>query len=103
MATHRGTDRKESERRAFLALVRGRVQGVGFRYEARSFARALGLVGWVMNLDDGGVETWAEGPAEALSRYKAWLQKGPPGAWVDSVEISDRDASGSYSAFTIEF
>jgi acylphosphatase len=96
-------DRQGERHVAILALVRGRVQGVGFRYEARSFAKALGLRGWIMNLDDGGVESWAEGPESAVERYKAWLHKGPPGAQVNYTEFSERQPSGSYAAFTIEF
>lgn len=88
---------------AFLALVRGRVQGVGFRYEARSQAKSLGLNGWVQNLSDGGVELWAEGAQSAVERYKRWLAKGPPGARVDTIDISDRPARGEYSGFTIEY
>ena len=82
---------------AILAIVRGRVQGVGFRYEARSIAKSLGLTGWVMNLDDGGVETWAEGPASAIKRYRDWLNQGPPGARVESVDVSDREQIGRAS------
>ena len=92
-----------SGRSAFLALVRGRVQGIGFRYEARSFAKSLGLTGWIMNLDDGGVETWAEGPSAAVERYKAWLRVGPPGARVETIEFSDRAPKGAYAAFTVEY
>jgi acylphosphatase len=87
---------------AILALVRGRVQGVGFRYEARSMARSLGLTGWVMNLDDGGVETWAEGPASAVKRYSNWLHQGPSGARVDSVDISEREPKRSWNSFVVE-
>lgn len=89
--------------KAALVLVRGRVQGVGFRYEARSFAKALGLRGWVKNLDDGGVETWAQGPAEAVDRYLAWLHQGPPGARVELVDAAEREPLASYSSFTIEY
>ncbi len=92
----------EEPKTAILALVRGRVQGVGFRYEARMTARSLGLCGWVSNLSDGGVETWAEGPASAVRRYMQWLKKGPPGARVDSVDSSERAPSGSYTTFTVE-
>ncbi|MFH2115028.1 MAG: acylphosphatase [Spirochaetota bacterium] len=88
---------------AILAIVRGRVQGVGFRYEARSVARALGLTGWVMNLDDGGVETWAEGPASAVKRYRDWLDQGPPGARVESVDLSEREPRGAWTTFLVEF
>jgi acylphosphatase len=88
---------------AILAIVRGRVQGVGFRYEARSVARALGLTGWVMNLDDGGVETWAEGPASAIKRYRDWLNQGPPGARVESVDLSEREPRHAWTTFLVEF
>lgn len=87
---------------AFLALVRGRVQGVGFRYETRSLARSLGLSGWVKNLDDGGVEVYAEGPPTDIARMKAWLAKGPPGALVSTLDISDRVPRGVYSTFSVE-
>lgn len=90
------------ERKAILALLRGRVQGVGFRYEARSKAKSLGLVGWVTNLSDGGVETYAEGPASAVSTYVSWLHKGPPGASVSSIDVSERQPKGAYSMFTVE-
>ncbi len=96
------TKKAEEPTTAILALVRGRVQGVGFRYEARLTARSLGLRGWVSNLSDGGVETWAEGAASAVHRYLQWLRKGPPGAKVDSVDSSERAASGSYATFTVE-
>lgn len=95
-------ERKPEEHRAALVLVRGRVQGVGFRYEARSKAKTLGLVGWVTNLADGGVETYVEGPAMAVATYLAWLNRGPPGASVSSVDVSDRPPRGTYSNFTVE-
>lgn len=87
---------------AILALVRGRVQGVGFRYEARSFARSLGLTGWISNLPDGGVETYAEGSISDIARYRRWLEQGPPGARVESVDISERKPKGTLSTFYIE-
>lgn len=92
----------EEPKIAILALVRGHVQGVGFRYEARSVAKSLGIKGWVTNLSDGGVETWAEGPESAVRRYQAWLEKGPPGARVSTVETSERQPRGDYHTFTIE-
>lgn len=87
---------------AFLALVRGRVQGVGFRYEARSLARSLGLRGWITNLTDGGVETYAEGPEPAVARFRRWLETGPAGARVDSVDITEKKPSRSYTSFVVE-
>jgi acylphosphatase len=87
---------------AILVLVRGRVQGVGFRYEARSFARSLGLSGWITNLPDGGVETYAEGHASDVDRYKRWLEHGPPGARVESIDVSERNPKGTLTGFIIE-
>jgi acylphosphatase len=71
-------------------IVRGRVQGVGFRWSTRERARELGLVGWVANLDDGGVEVRAEGEATAVDEFVAWLRRGPASARVDSALV-DRD------------
>ncbi len=93
---------KEPHRKAILALIRGRVQGVGFRYEARSVARSLGLLGWITNLPDGGVETYAEGPDVAVDRYVQWLNQGPPGAHVDSLDITERIPKNKYPSFTVE-
>ena len=70
-------------------LVRGRVQGVGFRWHVRETARSLGLSGWVRNRPDGAVEIAAEGSEQSLQRLQGELQKGPPGAVVSSVEDLD--------------
>jgi acylphosphatase len=69
------------------AVVRGVVQGVGFRFFAERTARALGVRGWVRNLPDGSVETVAEGDEAAVAQYLARLERGPSGARVDGVEI----------------
>jgi acylphosphatase len=70
-------------------VVRGRVQGVGFRASTASEARHLGVSGWVRNLPDGNVEVLAEGSAEAVDALLAWLAHGPPGARVTGVDIAD--------------
>lgn len=77
--------------------VRGRVQGVGFRWFAREAAERLGLSGWVKNLPDGDVETEAEGPPEALARFTAELKSGPPYARVDGVEEVEVPPEGGRS------
>jgi acylphosphatase len=56
-----------------------------------------------MNMDDGGVETWAEGPASAVKRYRDWLNQGPPGARVDSVDLSEREPRNAWTTFLVEF
>jgi len=71
----------------FRATVRGRVQGVGFRANAASEARRLGLTGWVRNQLDGSVEAEAEGPAGAVEKYLAWLRRGPPLSHVTGVDV----------------
>lgn len=74
--------------------IRGVVQGVSFRWYLREQARALGLAGWVKNLDDGRVEAAAEGPPGSLDRLAAWCAKGPPAARVAEVVAEDEPAEG---------
>jgi len=76
------------------AVVRGRVQGVGFRYTTQAEAKRLGLAGWVRNLIDGSVEVEAQGPAEALETFLSFLRRGPLGAHVDAVSAEWLDAQG---------
>ena len=81
----------ESPQQARLtAWVRGRVQGVGFRWWVRSRALELGLVGSATNLDDGRVQVDAEGPREACEQLLALLNGPPrehrPGAVTGVVE-----------------
>ena len=66
--------------------VRGRVQGVGFRWFVRERARALGLTGWVRNRQDGCVEVLAEGSDAALRELRSLLRAGPSGAKVSEVQ-----------------
>ncbi|HKW47864.1 MAG TPA: acylphosphatase [Gemmatimonadaceae bacterium] len=70
----------------FYVAVRGRVQGVGFRWFVRERARALGLTGWVRNTQDGAVEVLAVGNDDALQRLRGLLGSGPSGARVSAVE-----------------
>ena len=67
-------------------LVSGMVQGVGFRWWARTRATELRLVGWARNLSDGRVEVVAQGGETALSELERSLQHGPPYARVTGVE-----------------
>ncbi len=81
--------------------IRGRVQGVGFRFFAQRAASELGLTGYVRNLEDGGVEVYASGSAEQLARLAALLQRGPRGALVQAVEEQPA-APLHYNSFVIE-
>jgi len=66
-------------------VVRGHVQGVGFRWWTRQQARALGIAGEVRNLEDGSVRVEAAGPEEQLDALATALRSGPPGARVDEL------------------
>jgi acylphosphatase len=73
-------------------IVRGRVQGVGFRWFVREHARTLRLAGWVKNLPDGMVELEVEGAPEKVAELLSLVAEGPDGAvvaGVDDVQISD--------------
>lgn len=81
-------------------LVRGRVQGVGFRYYAREMALLEGVVGFVRNLADGCVEAMAEGDQAAVVAFERAIRRGPPGGRVDEVETDAVDPTGA-SSFVI--
>ena len=76
------------------ALVRGRVQGVGYRQHTDEQAERLDLDGWVRNLDDGRVEVLFEGEAEAVQELAAWLEQGSPAAEVVEVALSEMPLQG---------
>jgi acylphosphatase len=67
--------------------IHGLVQGVYFRAETESRARALGVAGWVRNVPDGSVEAVFEGEAEHVKRLVEWCGRGPRGSRVDRVEV----------------
>ena len=75
--------------KATRLLVRGIVQGVGYRMFAARVARRLALHGYVRNLADGRVEAVATGPAEIIERFVADLRIGPPGGRVDGIDASE--------------
>jgi acylphosphatase len=89
-----------SERRRANVVVRGRVQGVGFRAGAYSRARSLDIAGWVRNRPDGSIEAELEGSAERVESLVEWLRRGPRGARVDAVAVEWREPLGE-AAFDI--
>ena len=70
-------------------VVRGRVQGVGFRYFVRAAAERERVDGWVRNLSDGSVEAVAAGESERLRVLEHALREGPPASRVDDVTVDD--------------
>lgn len=76
------------------AVVRGEVQGVGFRFFAERTARALGVRGWVRNRPDGTVETLAEGDETSVAEYLARLSRGPASSRVDAVDVEELSVEG---------
>lgn len=85
-------------------LVRGRVQGVGFRWFVHREAAELGLRGWVKNTDAGDVEIVAAGEAEVIAELREELRKGSRGSRVDAViehELTEAEGE-ALGAFEIE-
>jgi acylphosphatase len=88
--------------RARRWFVRGRVQGVGFRYFAQRAAEEFGLAGYVRNLDDGRVEVYALGPEDQLSQLAARLHRGP--RWADVHGVDEQEAEPlPYRSFEVVF
>jgi len=83
------------------ATVRGRVQGVGFRYFVVSESRRLGLAGWVSNELDGSVRVVAEGDDAAIGALEEALHVGPPGAVVERVSGVRMPATGRFGSFGV--
>jgi acylphosphatase len=83
-------------------LVRGRVQGVGFRWFVEREAHTLGIAGWVRNNHDGSVEVLAQGTRDQLSGLHSRLREGPRAARVDNIDVSDAPPTAGLSSFRIE-
>src|ERR1700685_2333746 len=83
-------------------LVRGRVQGVGFRWFVEREAHILGIAGWVRNNADGSVEIHAQGTGDQLSALRSRLREGPRAARVDNIEESAAQPAADLNLFRIE-
>lgn len=84
-------------------LVKGRVQGVGYRAFAAHVASRLGLRGWVKNLDDGNVALDVEGLRAGIDRLVEDLRVGPPASRVTGVDVEWGRATGRFSEFRISY
>jgi acylphosphatase len=83
-------------------IVRGRVQGVGFRWFVEREAHILRIAGWVRNNSDGSVEVLAQGTREQISGLRSRLREGPRAARVDDVEESETKPVPGITSFRIE-
>ncbi|HMK29884.1 MAG TPA: acylphosphatase [Terriglobales bacterium] len=93
-------ERTKTEARQFV--VRGRVQGVGFRWFVEREAQALGIAGWVRNNPDSSVEVLAVGTREQIAVLRKKLREGPRAARVDDVQECEAAASADLKTFRIE-
>jgi len=91
---------KATQARRFV--VRGRVQGVGFRWFVEREAHLLGVSGWVRNNADGSVEVLAQGTRDQLLGLRSRLRQGPRAARVDDIEESEVGPVAGLSSFRIE-
>ncbi len=89
------------EHNSLHGIVRGRVQGVGYRLFAREAANRHGVTGWVRNLPDGHVEVYAEGGEIALMEFLTELHRGPVMGHVADIEVDWRHANPSHKTFDI--
>ena len=80
--------------------IRGRVQGVGFRFSARNAARQYGIKGFVKNLPDGSVYIEAEAPEYNMNLFLTWCEIGPSHAIIDELNISEGELK-KFSVFDI--
>jgi acylphosphatase len=82
-------------------VIRGRVQGVGYRYAMAEAVQARGVAGWVRNRSDGTVEAVLQGDAAAVEEAIAWCRRGPPLARVTAVEIATESVTVTFASFDL--
>lgn len=80
----------------------GQVQGVSFRYYAEEEAKRQGLTGYIKNLDDGTVESLAEGEEKGLKSFIDWCYNGSPASQVTKVNTEWGIATGEYEGFNMK-
>jgi acylphosphatase len=91
----------QSRTQARRFIVRGRVQGVGFRWFVEREAHIFQISGWVRNNPDGSVEVLASGTREQLAGLRSRLREGPRAARVDSVEELETDPVAGLNSFQV--
>ncbi len=91
-----------SKSRAKL-IIKGRVQGVNFRYYTQREAQKHNLTGWVRNLPDGSVAALFEGDEDEVEAMVQWCRHGPPSAQVTEMIVQPEDYRGEFQSFSIQF
>lgn len=94
------TERADAGTTAVRAVVRGEVQGVGYRDATLRRAHRLGVMGWVRNGEDGSVLVHAEGSEQAVDDLTAFLREGPPAARVKEV-VAERVKVEGHEQFAL--
>jgi acylphosphatase len=84
-------------------IVKGRVQGVGFRYFTNNIASRTGVYGYVKNLWDGSVEVYAIGTEQQLTILKTALSRGPSYAYVEKIIEEEMPVDSNFYSFDIKF
>lgn len=89
--------------KALHLTIYGRVQGVWFRASTREQAQILGVSGWVRNKADGAVEVFTQGSQQSVDRLLQWCRQGPPGAYVERVDVEDAVRDDGIEGFSIRY
>ena len=94
----RSTD-PESLIETVFVIIKGRVQGVGYRHAAVRHAHMLGIRGWVQNLEDGTVEAMVQGVPDQVDLMLEWLRRGPPRAQVSECIAEEQASERRFEGF----
>lgn len=81
------------------AVIKGAVQGVGYRHATVRRAHMLGVTGWVQNMEDGTVQAMVQGTPDQVDHMLEWLRRGPPPAVVRELIIERIYADKRYARF----
>ena len=95
------TDGHSSMIKVTRFIVKGHVQGVGFRWATLEQALQRGLCGWVRNCRDGSLEVLAKGTESTLSSFKTWLWQGPSGSRVSEIHVTLEEQEPATDTFYI--
>ena len=86
---------------ACSVVIRGRVQGVGYRMAMVDAARARGVAGWVRNRRDGTVEALVQGDEATVEQMLEWCRQGPPGSRVTGLATRELNADPALLTFDL--